>query len=396
MIFSKLEAPMPDELVEVSQAFRLSQNPAKLDLGVGVYRNELGKTPTFRCVQKAEARLLADGLSKSYIPQCGEPGFASAIQQLLFGRTASPPQHLICAQAVGGTGALRLAAELITLANPTVTFHVGLPTWSNHLSLFSINGAALETYEYYRRSDRAVMFETLVETLERAKPGDVFVLQAGCHNPTGLDLTADQWDTVIQYCLDRMLIPVIDAPYLGLAGQFDDDLVPVVRAFEKLPQAIVAFSCSKSFGLYAERTAALVIKARSADELVKLRETLNVIVRQTYSSPPRHGADIVRTVLSDPDLREDWLRELGEMRERLAGLRLALAAVGRELGVDLDHVAAERGIFSLMDISPQTVLDLRQKFGIYMPRSGRINIAGLQISDVYRLVTAISAHRRWL
>lgn len=385
--FSPLEAQPADALLGLIGLYRADPRPDKIDLGVGVYRDLSGATPVMRCVKEAEDILLGEQTTKSYLGAEGDVRYTELLAEVLLGPGAGD-QGLVGVQTPGGTGALRLGAELLKRAAPRARVWIGTPTWPNHGPIFAEAGIEVRAHRFYDTATSMIDFDAMWEDLESALPGDILLVHGCCHNPTGSDFTEAQWALLAERCAARDLVPFIDLAYQGLGDGLDEDAAATRTLLDRLPTAIVAYSCDKNFGLYRERVGALWVKPSIADATDVIRGNMLVLARSLWSMPPDHGAAIVRTVLSHEELRRDWLVELDEMRHRLNGLRTALADAHPALA----PIGKQRGMFAMLPISPASVPDLRERHGIYMAGNGRINIAGLTPATVPTLVAALSPH----
>jgi aspartate aminotransferase len=380
-MFQRLERLPNDTILGLMAAFRADPHPQKVDLGVGVYRTETGHTPVLEAVRRAEAAVLARQTSKTYVTSAGNPAFNRALQRLVLGEEhpALSGSRLATIQSVGGCGALRLGAELISKAVPDVRVYVSDPTWGNHIPLLSGAGLKLERYPYLDTSTGGVHFEAMHESIGRAPEGSVVLLHASCHNPTGADLSEAQWRDLLPLFKERHLVPFIDIAYQGLGvGVVEDAFGPRLFAAE-LPEVLVAASCSKNFGLYRERTGALHVISETQERAEALQTQLVRIARTLYSMPPDHGAAIVAEILAHHELHESWLSELGSMRRRLQGLReAAVAQLVRDCPQrDFSFIARQHGMFSYLGITAEQVRELRSRHHIYLTEDSRINVAGL-------------------
>jgi aromatic-amino-acid transaminase len=378
----------PDPLLAVMGLFAADPRPGKIDLGVGVYRDEHGQTPVMRAVRAAEARMLAEQTSKAYVGAGGNLAFVQLMRDLVFGQGALG-ERIAGLQTPGGTAALRLACDLLVRAGARSVW-VGRSTWANHDPIFTAAGLTARDYDYFRPTDQTVDFDRMATVLSVAQAGEVVLLQAACHNPTGADLSLDQWRTIAQIVAARGLIPLIDVAYQGLGDGLDADVAGARLVLEAAGDALVAVSCSKSFGLYRERTGALFALSSSAKSQAAAQSNLMAIARANYSMPPDHGAAIVQTLLGDPDLTADWRAELDHMRTRIQATRAHLAGFGHIGPLDLAPLAGQRGMFSLLPLSAEAIKALREDHAIYMTGFGRVNLAGLKREDVEPLLSALA------
>ena len=356
----------------------------KIDVGVGVYKDGSGATPILRAVKAAEKLLWERQESKSYIGGRGDREFPRLIGEFLLGRH-SGDERIDGLQTPGGCGALTLAFKLIEAANPGARALVGMPTWPNHQPIIGGVGLAIEPYPYYDREARRIRFDAMVDAFSAGRPGDVALLHGCCHNPTGADLDPDQWHTVTKVIVERELLPVVDIAYQGLGDGLDEDAAGLHGILDACDEVLVAQSCDKNFGVYRDRVGALFVKTGSASATARAMAHLLQISREMWSMPPDHGAAAVRIVLEEPALRADWLAELGEMRARINRLRTKIAAAHPALA----YIGTQKGMFSMLPLSSEQVLRLRDDHGIYMADSGRFNVLGMSDQAVDRFVAAI-------
>jgi aspartate aminotransferase len=393
-MFERLERVPDDPILGLMAAFRADGSPAKIDLGVGVYRNARGETPVLEAVRRAERRVLERQATKTYVAPAGNPAFNQAMERLAFGagHPALAAGRVRTIQGVGGCGALRLGAELIHAAAPGSVVHVSAPTWANHVPLIGGCGLKLEPYPYYDPESGGVQFEAMRQALDGLPAGSVVLLHASCHNPTGADLSEEHWREVLAVVRRRRLLPFIDMAYQGLGAGVDADAFAVRLFAAELPELLVAVSCSKNFGLYRERAGTLHILSESVARSEAALSQEVRIARRLYSMPPDHGAAIVSEILTDEALRDLWQREVSDMRERILGLRAELV---RQLGAtcptrDFRFIAGQRGMFSFLGASPDQVRALRSDHHVYMTEDSRINIAGLTAESVEPFARAVA------
>ena len=376
-------------------AFAADRDPHKLDLGVGVYRDEAGTTPVMAAVRAAEAAMLARQTTKAYVGFGGNRPFAAFIEELVLGAThpARAAGRVQTLQTPGGCGALRLAADLVFKAGRGARVVVSDPTWPNHMPLIGGAGLNVDTYPYYDAAAGTIAFEALLAALERLAAGSVVVLHGSCHNPTGADLSREQWLAIAELLSRRGLLPLVDLAYQGLGEGLDADAAPVRLLAERLPEVLIAASCSKNFGLYRERAGAVIAVAASAPEAEICMGHLQMLARRIWSFPPDHGAAIVATIAADPSLRAQWAAELEAMRQRIAAQRQRLAGALREQfqSARFDFIAGQRGMFSLLGLAPAAVRALSAEHHVYIAADSRINIAGLPDPQVERLARALRA-----
>jgi aspartate aminotransferase len=389
-----LERLPTDPILGLMAAFRADTNPHKVDLGVGVYRDDHGDTPVLQAVRRAEQAVLARQTTKSYVAPAGNAGFNQAIEQLVLGEghTALKSNRVRSIQAPGGCGALRVGAELIRAASPASAVYVSTPTWANHVPLLTGSGLKLERYPYYDPATGGAQFEAMMATLDRLPARAVVLLHASCHNPTGADLSQPQWRELLALLERRQLLPFIDLAYQGLGSGLAQDAYGIRLLAAELPEVAFAVSCSKNFGLYRERTGCFCLVSESATAGDAALSQLVRIARSIYSMPPDHGAAIVYEILGDAALREQWTEELGGMRKRINGLRhtlvkhLAKAHPKRDFG----FIATQQGMFSFLGIDPAQVHQLRERHHVYMTDDSRINIAGLRADNLEYFAQAVA------
>ncbi|QRI63328.1 aspartate/tyrosine/aromatic aminotransferase [Shinella sp. PSBB067] len=379
-MFDALTRQPDDPLLALIGLFRADERAGKVDLGVGVYRDETGVTRVFRAVKEAERRLVETQQTKAYVGPEGDPVFLERLWALTTGE-AGRGRATAALQTPGGSGALRLAADLMARMG-TKGVWLGLPTWPNHASIFKAAGLEVITYPFFDVPAQAVLFDRMIEALSGAAPGDAVLLHASCHNPTGANLNAEQWRAISALVAERGLLPVVDIAYQGYGRGLDEDAAGLRTLLAAVPEALVAVSCSKSFGLYRERTGAIYAVCGSADTALSVRTNLAALARTSYSMPPDHGAAVVGMILGDEALTADWKAELESMRLRIASIRERLAAGLSKRWQVLTAIRDQEGMFSLLPLEEADVLKLRAEHAIYMPTSGRINIAGLKTAEV--------------
>jgi aromatic-amino-acid transaminase len=387
-LLSALAQQPADSLLALIGAFRSDARLDKIDVGVGVYRDLDGRTPVLRAVKAAEQRLVADQPSKGYLGPEGDIGYFEALKPIIFG-AQDWKDSLSGLQTPGGTGALRLAAELIARASPGARIWVGNPTWPNHFPILASAGLEVAAYDHFDVVSQRLTFDRLLEALHRARPGDVALLHGCCHNPTGADFDPDQWTQIATVLREREVLPLIDLAYQGLGDGLDEDALGTRIILDTVGEALLAYSCDKNFGLYRERVGALYALSQSPAQAAVVHSNLLSLTRANWSMPPDHGAAIVRVILEDADLAADWRAELAEMGERIREIRGLLTAANPIFA----PLAAQRGMFSTLALSANEVATLREAYGIYMPSSGRINLAGLTPSSVPAFVAALASLR---
>jgi aspartate aminotransferase len=393
-MFGTLETLPPDPILGVTAAFRRDPDPSKIDLGVGVYRDARGLTPVPAAVREAERQLLAEQSTKTYVGPAGNADFNERIVRLALGPLAdSLRERTATIQTVGGCGALRLGAELIHAANPAAFVHVSDPTWANHEPLLGNSGVALGRYPYYDPVTRGVDFARMLEHVDGLPSGAVLLLHACCHNPTGADPGPAEWAALAEVVVRRGLVPFVDLAYQGFGDDLETDAAGLRLLAERVPQLLLAVSCSKNFGLYRERAGALAVIAESAAAAAAIATHQARTARRLYSMPPDHGAAIVARLLGDARLRNDWETELGTMVGRMKSLRVLLERrlAARRPGTDFGWLLQHRGMFSLLGLDAAGIARLRDERHVYVPPDGRINLAGVSEANVERVADAIVA-----
>ena len=385
--------PQPaDKILALIQAFKDDPRQGKIDLGVGVYKDATGLTPVMRAVKAAEKRLWEQETTKTYTALAGDPAYAEALSGLILGDVVEAGRISAIATP-GGTGAIRQALELIRLARPDATVWLSNPTWPNHPSIIRFLGMKMAEYRYFDEATRGVDFGAMMADLEGVQAGDVVLLHGCCHNPTGANLTLDQWGAVADLLERKAAIPFIDIAYQGFGDGLEADAAGTRLIAQRLPEVLIAASCSKNFGIYRERAGLLMAIAPKAEMRAVVQGNLAFLNRQNYSFPPDHGARLVTMILTDADLRADWQAELEEVRLSMLGLRRHLADELRKLTNSdrFDFIAHHRGMFSRLGASEAQVETMRRDHGIYMVGDSRLNIAGLNAETVPVLARAIMA-----
>jgi len=397
MIFANLDKLPPDPILGVTAAFRADPSPDRIDLGVGVYRDDAGNTPVPAAVRDAERALLDGQVSKTYVGPMGNAEFNQRIVEMALGPLAAGlKDRTATIQTVGGCGALRVGAELIRASRPHAIVHVSDPTWANHEPLLGSSGLALERYPYYEAASRGVAFERMLEHFGRLPSGSIVLLHACCHNPTGADLDAGQWSVLAGVIENRGLVPFVDLAYQGFGDDLETDVLGLRLLAARVPQLLLALSCSKNFGLYRERTGALAIIAGNAATAAAIATHQARTARRMYSMPPDHGAAIAARLLGDPALRAAWESELAGMVSRMKSLRVLLAGhlAARRPEHDFSWVIRHRGMFSLAGLDSAAIDELRSKHHVYVPPDGRINLAGVSGTNVDRVADSLAAVMR--
>ncbi|MEP3332664.1 amino acid aminotransferase [Sedimentitalea sp.] len=389
-MFENLKAQPADKILTLMQAFREDPRDNKVDLGVGVYKNAEGITPVMRAVKAAEHRLWKEQTTKAYTGLTGDPAYSDAMIGLVLG-DAVARENVAAAATPGGTGACRQAFELIQMASPDARVFVSNPTWPNHLSILKYLGIETVAYRYFDDETRAVDFGGMLEDLGTARAGDVVLLHGCCHNPTGANLNAVEWQAVIDLLNEKGLIPMVDIAYQGFGDGLEEDAAATRMVASQVPECLIAASCSKNFGIYRERTGLLMAISQDTSQHGLNQGTLAFLNRQNYSFPPDHGARLVTMILTDDALRSEWAAELEDVRLSMLDLRKSLAdELQRLSGSDrFAFLAQHRGMFSRLGTTPEKVEKLRAEHGIYMIGDSRMNIAGLNAQTVPVLANAI-------
>ncbi|SEM93988.1 aromatic amino acid transaminase [Halomonas caseinilytica] len=393
-MFEQIERVPGDAILGLIEAFKKDTNPQKVDLGVGVYRDAQGNTPVMRAVKDAEALLLKNESTKTYIGSHGDPRYGQAVLPLVLGEGSPVLEagRASATQSPGGTGALRLAADFIATQLPGKDIWVSDPTWPNHLGIFPAAGLTLKKYPYVDAENR-LDFDGMLAALKEIPEGDVVLLHACCHNPTGFDLSREQWGQVLEVVKQRNLLPLVDFAYQGFGEGLDEDAYGPRLLAENLDEVIITSSCSKNFGIYCERTGCLIMVAKDNEQMENVRSQVAIVARENYSNPPAHGGAIVAEILHSAELAAIWREELTEMRDRINTLRRDFVEALKPYGLDQKYacVAEQRGMFSYTGLTPEQVDRLRDEFGIYMVRSGRANVAGFSQENLPYLAKAIAA-----
>ncbi len=393
-MFEGLEQIAADAILGLMTAFRADPDKHKVDLGVGVYRNDHGDTPVLGAVRRAEEALIAEQTTKTYVGPSGNPLFNAEMEKLVFGpaHPALKAGRVKTVQTPGGCGALRLGADLIRLSAPGAVVHVSDPTWANHVPLLSGAGLKLERYPYFDVTTGGVRFPAMLAALEALPPRAVVLLHASCHNPTGADLSQEQWREVLALVHRRQLLPFIDMAYQGLGDGLEPDCFPIRLFCAELPEVVCAVSCSKNFGLYRERVGALHVLTQTPQAADAVGSQLVKLGRGMWSMPPDHGAEIVRRILGDPTLRHLWEEEVGAMRRRIQHLRHDFVAQLKAHCPqrDFGFIERQKGMFSFLGVSTAQVQALRSAHHIYMTDDSRINIAGLRHTNLEYVATAVA------
>jgi aromatic-amino-acid transaminase len=393
-LFSTVELAPRDPILGMTEAFNADPNPAKVNLGVGVYFDEQGKLPILQCVLAAEKQMAEAPKPRGYLPIDGIPAYDRSVQELVFGADSAALRdgRIATVQTLGGTGGLKVGADFLKRLNPQSKVLISDPSWENHRALFLQAGFEVETYPYYDAATRGIRFEAMLAALQAAAPGTVVVLHACCHNPSGYDLDAAQWAQVVQTLEARGLVPFLDMAYQGFGDGIAEDGAAVQRFLQAGMDFLVATSFSKSFSLYGERVGALSVVCESKDEAARVLSRLKVLIRGNYSNPPTHGAQVVSMVLTTPALRQLWEEELAGMRTRIKRMREALVQRLAEAGVtqDMGFILRQKGMFSYSGLDAAQMQRLRSEFGVYGIDSGRICVAALNERNLGPVAAAIA------
>lgn len=394
-MFQAIEKRPPDPILGLSAAYKLDPNPNKIDLGVGVYKDETGITPVMQAVKTAEHRHWESENSKAYIAQEGPELFLKHMGGLLLGEShpALKDERTTVVLAPGGSGSLRVAAEFISANFPEARTFISDPTWANHIPLLSSAGLTLEPYPYYDYGSHKINFPAMMEKLKEAGQGDLVLLHGCCHNPSGADLSREQWQAIAEAAQQQGFTPFIDLAYQGLGDGLDEDAYGVRLLAEKLPEVLVASSCSKNFGLYKDRVGAVTLVADNTAAAEASGSQIVSTARAMYSVPPAHGAYVVGMILDDPELRKVWQDELTVMRDRINGLRSLLSEKLQQKGVsrDFSFIREEKGMFSFLGLNVEQVQKLVKEHSVYLVNSSRINVAGISQQNIDHLVDSIAA-----
>ena len=393
-LFSSVELAPRDPILGLNEQFAADPNPNKVNLGVGVYFDENGKLPLLDCVQAAERALMETPKPRGYLPIDGIAAYDDGVKKLVFGADSEPYQsgRIATVQGLGGTGALKIGADFLKHLSPNAQVLISDPSWENHRALFTQAGFAVGTYRYYDSATRALNFEGMLADLQAAAPGTIVVLHACCHNPTGYDITPAQWDQVIAAVKARGLTPFLDMAYQGFANGIAEDGAVIGKFVAAGLTFFVSTSFSKSFSLYGERVGALSVLCASKDEADRVLSQLKIMIRTNYSNPPTHGGAVVAAVLSDPELRAQWEKELGEMRVRIKAMRQKLVDGLKAAGVtkDMSFITTQIGMFSYSGLSKDQMVRLRKEFGVYGTDTGRMCVAALNSKNIDYVCQAIA------
>lgn len=392
-MFEKITAAPADPILGLGEAFKADERSNKVNLGIGVYKDAAGQTPVVKAVKEAEKRLLDSENTKNYLTIDGVAAFNEETQKLLFGADSDiiRERRAKTAQSLGGTGALRVAAEFIKRQTNAKNVWISTPTWPNHNAIFQAVGMNIRDYRYYNKATHGLDWDGMIEDLSQAEAGDVVLLHGCCHNPTGIDPTPEQWETLAKMSAEKGWLPLFDFAYQGFANGLEEDAAGL-RAFAKLnKELLIASSYSKNFGLYNERVGAFTLVAADEETAAKAFSQVKTIIRTLYSNPAAHGANAVAIVLKDEGLKAQWMAELDEMRDRIKAMRQQFVSLLKEKGAqqDFDFIIEQNGMFSFSGLTPEQVDRLKDEFAIYAVRSGRINVAGITADNIDYLCESI-------
>lgn len=397
-MFQSVQPAPPDAILGLTEAFKADANPDKINLAVGVYKDEQGNTPTLAAVTAAEKWLLDNEPTKSYLGIDGSPGYGKATRELLFGKDSEIVTNgrAVTFQCPGGTGALRVAGDYLANNHAGTTLWLSNPTWANHHAIFNAAGLPTQTYAYLDSEANALDFDAMIHAFLEVKPGDVVLLHGCCHNPTGVDPTVEQWRQIAQRLKDIGALPLIDFAYQGFATDVDADAAGLREVLAICDEVLVCSSYSKNFGLYRERVGALTVVAADESQASAVQSQVKSAIRRNYSNPPAHGALVVERILSDEALTQQWLDELAQMRSRVNGMRSDLRMALDSRGVQLNaagngFIEQQNGMFTMSGLTKDQVAKLKAEHAIYIVGSGRINVAGITPANIDRLCDAIAA-----
>ncbi len=396
-MFQTVQLAPPDPILGIGDAFARDPNPAKINLSVGVFKDAAGKTPVLASVKEAERRILAGEVSKGYMPIDGSPAYNAAVQALLFDtHEVVAAKRCATSHSPGGTGGLRVAADYLRKNHGPLTIWVSDPTWNNHESIFQAAGLTVKTYPYFDPANNGLNFNAMIAQLAAIDEGDIVLLHGCCHNPTGVDPTLEQWQTIATTIAQRGGLPLVDFAYQGFAAGIREDAACLAILLTHCREMIVVSSFSKNFGLYNERTGAVTVVAADAATAEKVLSQVKIAIRTNYSNPPAHGGLIVTTILTDPALRAQWEDEVKQMRDRIHLMRTLFVKSLNDRGVKLapagnDFITRQHGMFSFSNLNKEQVKALKEKFSIYIVGSGRINVAGMTEANMGPLCDAIAS-----
>ncbi|MEM9825944.1 MAG: amino acid aminotransferase [Planctomycetota bacterium] len=388
--FESISPAAPDAILGLNEAFQADSRPQRMNLSVGVYKDDSGTTPILKCVKEAERRLVESETTKGYLPIDGGPDYRDHVQRLVVGDAVDAEQCVV-AQSPGGTGGLRIAAAFIADQCTGAKVWAPNPTWANHHAIFASEGIPTETYRYLNPDRRGLDFAGLIEDLEtKVSPGDMMLLHACCHNPTGVDPDPSQWQTLAENLARRGVIPLLDFAYQGFGRGIEEDAHAIRTILKCCPEAVICNSFSKNFGLYSERVGGITVTCGSPSAATAVRSQLKKIIRSNYSNPPRHGAAVVAQILDDADLTEQWHQDVADMRTRIRSLRNQFVDAMSQRGHDFEFLRIQNGMFSFTGLNPMQVDRLKNEFAIYIVGSGRINVAGIDAGRMDYLADSVA------
>ncbi|NTZ41513.1 aspartate/tyrosine/aromatic aminotransferase [Altererythrobacter sp. SALINAS58] len=387
-MLDRLDPQHADALLALIKMYADDPRPAKIDLGVGVYRTDDGSTPVFSAIKSAEGQLLTEQKSKAYLGPEGDMGFVHALMPYIFGENATMHGRIQGMQTPGGTGAVRLALALAKQAGVKRVL-MGVPSWPNHAQILADVGLEVATFQH-ASADGSADLDALRSALDGAGAGDAVLLHGCCHNPTGIDYTHDQWDEIASMLVSTGVLPLIDVAYQGLGQGMEEDVYGLRAVLKAVPEALIAYSCDKNFGLYRDRVGAFYVMAQKGDQLDTIMSNANALARANWSMPPDHGGAAVRTVLRDAGMTDEWRAELASMRDRMRDVRAKLAGAGNAGSLDLTSLGKGNGLFAVLPLDKQQIAALRRDHGVYMAGSGRINVAGLHSGNIDTFIAALS------
>ena len=394
-LFARVEMAPTDPILGVTEAYHNDPNPNKVNLGVGVYTDDNGKVPVLECVRRVELQMAESAVPRNYLPIDGLKTYDRAVQEVLFGADSAAVREgrIVTVQTIGGTGGLKTGADLLRRVNPAADVWISDPSWENHRAIFEYAGYNVNSYPYYDAGTHGLKFDAMLDALEKMPSGSVVLLHACCHNPTGVDLKDAQWERVIEVVNRRGLVPFLDLAYQGFADGLDADASAVRRFTAACPTLVVSSSFSKSLSLYGERVGACHVVTQSAEEASRVLSQVKRVIRTNYSSPPTHGGQAVTTVLTTPELRTLWEKELGQMRDRIKTMRRQFVEKIRAHRADFDFsfVIEQRGMFSYSGLNREQVRRLREEYSIYTIDTGRICVAALSSKNIDYVAKAVAS-----
>ena len=393
-MFEKLDAIPPDPILGLIAAYAADPNPNKIDLGIGVYRDESGNTPMLECVVEAEKTLFKTQTTKTYLGPQGVAGFNQAISEIILGKDNEvfKQNRVRTVQTPGGTGALRVAADLIKVARPETELWASDPTWANHLALFPGAGVAMHSYPYFDAETSSLRFDDMIAALQQRGPGDVVLFHACCHNPCGVSPDPEQWQVIANVAGERGFTPMIDIAYMGFERGIEEDSLCIRLFAEQCPEVIFASSCSKNFAMYRERVGAISVIAGNTEKADAVESVIHNVTRKNYSMPPAHGPAVINIILHSDELTAQWKVELAGMRNRINGLRKTLSEKIAAAGIqrDFSFIQRQSGMFSFMGLTVEQVHRLRDEFAIYTVNSSRVNVASFNEGNMDYFIEALA------